>query len=119
MKLSDVKGERTFDVIADIIEPVGNLSDCGEMKKVFDASDKPADLTASEFMVQRIKQYLPIVLKKHKNDFIAILATIECVSVERYTQTLNLAKLFVDVTELLTDEAFLGFLDSQQQTTTD
>ena len=66
----------------------------------------PEGMTAKEFAMQRARKALPALLKGHKGDIIAILASIEGVSAEAYKGTLNLAKLMRDATELLTDEAF-------------
>ena len=63
-------------------------------------------MTAKEFVTQRARKALPALLKGHKGDIIAILASIEGVSAESYKGALNLVKLMRDATELLTDEAF-------------
>ena len=60
-------------------------------------------------MLRRIKASVPVLLKEHKGDLIAILSAIEGVSVEEYTETLDLMKLAKDTIELLNDEAFKAF----------
>lgn len=73
-------------------------------------------MTVKQFATQRVRKALPALLKGHKGDIIAILASIEGVSVERYTGALNLVKLMRDATELLTDEAFTAlFLSAQSE----
>ena len=122
MRLSDVKGDRVFDVLAEVIEPISNIAkdkECtgGLLKKI----DVPPDLkgeTANTYvkgkLVERVQEYAPKLLKKHKQDIIKIFALIENVSVEEYTAALTLPKLIVGLVELLTDEVFQDFFTSAQ-----
>ena len=55
-----------------------------------------------------------ILLKSHKADIIAVMAAIEGVTPEQYAESLDFPKLFTDVMELVTDNAFLDFLSSQE-----
>ena len=57
---------------------------------------------------------LPVLLKSHKADIIAIMAAIEGVTPEQYAASLDFPKLFTDVMELVTDDAFLNFLSSSE-----
>ncbi len=107
MKLSDVKGDRAIDVIAEIIEPIANIASDESVQAMFRPGALPDGITAMEFMLQRLKTGLPKLLKDHKNDVISILATIEGVSKSDYVSSLNLPKLMRDCIELLNDEAFL------------
>ena len=91
MKLSDIHGERVFDVIADIIDPIANIAEDEKASAMFRREKIPEGMTAKEFAMQRARKALP---------------AIEGVSAEAYKGTLNLAKLMRDATELLTDEAF-------------
>ena len=109
MKLSDIKGERTFDVIAEIIDPISNIAADKEATELFTRKPLPDGVTARDFVMQRIKKSVPILLKNHKNDLIVILAAIEGVSVDEYKGSLNLVKLTTDTVELLNDEAFKAF----------
>lgn len=106
MKLSDIHGERVFDVIADIIDPIANIAEDEKASAMFRREKIPEGMTAKKFAMQRVRKALPALLKGHKGDIIAILAAIEGVSAENYKGALNLAKLMRDATELLTDEAF-------------
>ena len=115
MKLSQIKGERCLDVIADLIDPVANLAqdkDVVEMlrPKKADGEDK------YEAFTDRLRKGLPSILRTHKEDIIKILATIEGVSVPKYKKDLTLQKLFNDVFELLTDNEFASFFFSQATT---
>nr|DAH71576.1 MAG TPA: hypothetical protein [Caudoviricetes sp.] len=114
MKLSDVKGDRVFDVIADIIDPIANIAQDKDVTAMFKRKVVPDGMKARDFFAERMRKGMPALLKGHKHDVIAILAAIEGVTPEKYTDTLNLAKLFTDAMELMTDDAFLDFLSSQK-----
>lgn len=106
MRLSDIQGDRVFDVIADIIDPVANIAQDDDAASFFRREKLPEDMTAKDFLMQRARKALPALLKGHKSDIIAILAAIEGVDANEYRSKLNLVKLMQDATELLTDEAF-------------
>lgn len=114
MRLSDIQGERVFDVIADIIDPIANIAEDEKASALFRREKLPDGMTAKEFMTQRARKALPALLKGHKGDIIAILASIEGVSAESYKGALNLVKLMHDTAELLTDEAFGALFLSAQ-----
>lgn len=112
MKLSDVKGDRVLDVIADIIDPIANIATDKGVNEMFKPQAVPEGMEAREFFAMRMCKGMPALLKGHKHDIIAILAAIEGVTPEEYTDTLDLAKLFTDAMELMTDKAFISFLSS-------
>lgn len=118
MKLSDIHGERVFDVIADIIDPIANIAEDEKASAMFRREKIPEGMTVKEFAMQRARKALPALLKQHKGDIINILSAIEGVSADAYKGTLNLAKLMRDATELLTDEAFGElFISAQSEKT--
>lgn len=108
MKLSDIKGERCFDVIAAIIEPVANIAEDKEATAIFKRVELPNGEDASEFTKKRLIKGVPVLLKSHKSDLIAILAAIKGVDEKIYAESLNLATLTSDVVELLTDKEFMS-----------
>lgn len=112
MKLSDVKGDRTLDVIADLIDPIANIAQDKDVAKMFKREKVPEGMEANEFFAQRMRAGMPALLRGHKRDIIKILATIEGVTPEKYAEEMNLVKLIHDFMELVTDETFLGFLAS-------
>lgn len=117
MRLSDVKGERVFDAIADIIKPIANIAQDESAAALFKREKVPDGMTAKAFLTARLKKVVPALLKEHKEDLIAILAAIEGETAEEYAGTLTLAKLISDVTELLTDDAFKELFTSAQSGT--
>ena len=106
MKLSDVKGDRVFDVIADLIEPIANIASDKEATEMFKKKKVPEGMEAKAFLMQRLTKALTQLLKGHKKDMIAILSTIEGCSAEEYAEKLTLATLARDCADLLNDKAF-------------
>ena len=114
MRLSDIKGDRTLEVIAEIIDPIANIAEDEEASSMFKREKLPDGMTAKKFLLKRVRKSLPVLLKGHKADIIAILSAIEGVSAEEYAGALNLVKLVKDCTDLLTDEAFMELFISAQ-----
>ena len=114
MRLSDIKGERTLEVIAEVIDPICNIAEDSEAMALFRREKLPDGMDAKAFLLQRARKSIPVLLKRHKGDIIAILAAIDGVSPEDYSGALNLVRLFRDATDLLTDEAFADLFISAQ-----
>lgn len=114
MKLSDIKGDRVLDVIADIINPIANMVQDKDVAAMFEREAVPDGMEARDFFAKRMCKGLPVLLKRHKADIIAIMAAIEGVTPEQYAASLDFSKLFTDVMELVTDDAFLNFLSSSE-----
>lgn len=114
MRLSNIKGDRTLEVIAEIIDPIANIAEDKEASAMFRREKLPEGMTAKKFLMKRVRKSLPVLLKGHKADIIAILSAIEGVSQEEYAGALNLVKLVKDCTDLLTDEAFMQLFISAQ-----
>lgn len=114
MRLSDIKGDRTLEVIAEVIDPICNIAEDDEAMSMFRREKLPEGMEPKKFLLARARKSLPVLLKHHKGDIIAILSSIDGVSPERYQGALNLVKLFKDATDLLTDEAFAELFISAQ-----
>lgn len=119
MKLSEIKGDRCIDVIADLIEPVSNIASDKGVKEIFEKARTGKTKSAREKNLANIlKECLPTILKTHKHDLIVILATIEGTEPEEYAKEMTLAKLMTDAMGILTDTAFTDFFFSQATTAT-
>lgn len=114
MRLSDIKGDRTLEVIAEIIDPIVNIAEDEAASAMFKREKLPEGMTANKFLMKRARKSLPVLLKGHKADIIAILSAIEGISAEEYSGTLNLVKLTKDCIDLLTDEVFMQLFISAQ-----
>ena len=114
MRLSDIKGDRVLDVIADLIDPVANIAEDPAAAALFRREVVPEGMEPKKFLLKRVRRSVPTLLKTHKEDLITILATVEGVDPDEYRGVLNLVKLVKDCTELLTDEGFTGLFISAQ-----
>ena len=112
MRLSDVKGERTFEVIADIIEPVYRIAQDEVAVEMLSPKPCPEGEDPKRFMARRLVAGVPALLRSHKGDLVAIMAAIEGEDAEEYAASLDLAKLVSSLTELVSDPALMGFLAS-------
>ncbi len=56
MRLSDIKGERTLDVIADIIDPIANIAEDEVASDLFKREKLPEGMTAKKFLLQRARK---------------------------------------------------------------
>lgn len=111
MRLSEIKGERVFDVIADIIEPCCNIAQDESAAILFDRTEKrPDGVSAKDFALDRVKRSMPALMRTHKDDLVTILAAIEGVDKGEYMDGLTMPKLVQGVFEILTDEDLLAFL---------
>ena len=114
MRLSEIRGERVLDVIADITAPVINIASDEEAAAFFNPQPPKDGQTKTEAFAERMKAAAPALMKTHRDDLISILATLDGVTVDEYVEGMTLGSVLVDVFELLTDEAFEDFLSSQQ-----
>ncbi len=110
MRLSEIKGERVFDVVADLVDPVASIAGDKEAIEFLQPKPCPEGEDRREFMAGRIRRALPRLLRGHKGDLAAIMATLKGVSPEEYMAGLSLATLANDLVELFDDEEFLAFL---------
>lgn len=102
MKLSEIKGDKAFEVLAEIIEPIAQIASDKEIVKSWNS--KPKLLT--------VKQ----MLQTHKDELIIILAALNLQSVEEYRETVTLINLPRQVIEMLDDEEVMELFGSQSQT---
>lgn len=114
MKLSDIKGERALDVIADIIEPIANIAEDEKAKALFKTENVPDGEDAKKYAAKRLKKGVPALIKGHKDDILSVLAAINGKSVEEYANTFGVISLVRDVIELMTDDAFVDLFISAQ-----
>lgn len=112
MKLSEVKGERVFDVMADLIEPLCKIATDKQVKALFKQRTCPKGMDPRDFMLKRIQQAGPKIIKAHKDDVIDVLCIIGGFDRAEYVEGMTLMSLWADVMELFGDEDFISFLAS-------
>lgn len=109
MKLSEIKGTRSMDVIADIIDPIANIAEDPDAAEMFKRVKLPDGADPRRFLVKRARNVVPFLLKAHKTDLLTILATVNGVSVAEYGESMTLSSLIADSVDILMDEAFVDF----------
>ena len=114
MRLSDIKGKRTMEVLAEIVEPIANIAADPEAADLFQRKTLPEGMGVKEFVIQRLRSGLPALLRRHKNDLMIIMSTLEGVDLETYAEGLDLGKLLFSLADLITDEVFAAFFTYAQ-----
>lgn len=109
MKLSEIKGERVFDVLADIVEPVVSIAEDKNAAAIFQPQELPKGKTPWEFFLSRIKVSLPSLVRDHKRELAAIMAAVNGVTTDEYMDSVTIPKLMSDLVELVTDQEFTSF----------
>ena len=99
MKLSEYKGEAALGILADLIEPAGEIMSDKEIGEVFKKN--------------RFKA-IGLAIKNHKKAVMQILAIMDGVPVEEYK--CNVLTLPVKILELLNDPALIQLFTYQGQT---
>ena len=111
MKLSELKGERAIEAIADLIAPVTNIAIDQDNLKLFRA-DKREGETEREAGIRDFKEKIPHLLRTHKADVLAILCAVNgCVP-----DDLSLMDIMKGAMDLINDPDFMSlFLSSVSQ----
>lgn len=99
MKLSEYQGEAALDILADLIEPAGDIMSDKEIGEVFKEN--------------RFKA-IGLAIKNHKKAVMQILATMDGVPVEEYK--CNVFSLPVKILEILNDPEMIQLFQYQGQT---
>ena len=99
MKLSEYQGEAALDILADLIEPAGEIMTDKEIGEVFKKNRFRA---------------IGLAIKNHKKAVMHIMATIDGVPVEEYK--CNVFTLPVKILELLNDPDIVQLFTYQGQT---
>ncbi len=99
MKLSEYQGEAALDLLADLIEPAGEIMSDKEIGEVFNKN--------------RFKA-IGLAIRNHKKAVMQILATMDGVPVDEYK--CNVFSLPVKILELLNDPEMIRLFQYQGQT---
>ena len=116
MRLSDIKGDRAIDVIANLIEPVARIAEDKEAAKLFRREKLSKGETAMGALLKRIRTSVPLLLRNHKGDLVEIMAAIEGVDKAAYAASLTIPKLIADIFGLLNDSELLALFGLAQTT---
>lgn len=112
MKLSEIKGKRTLDVVAGLFSPVMAIAQDKDAMAFFAPQDAPKGMTAEQAFAQRMGKAVPQLIATHRSDIIEILAVINGCTAEEYERDLTLPSLIQHVYEIITDDDLLAFFES-------
>ena len=99
MKLSDYKGEAALDILADLIEPIGDI-----------AGDKEV---ANLLREKKVAKAVKVAIKNHKRSVIEVLAVLDGEDPNNYTP--SVFALPAKLLEILNDPEFLSLFTPQEQ----
>ena len=117
-KLTEITGEDTIDLLADLIEPMTNIATDPEVARgVITAGQGEKGEARRVAIIDYIKTQIPALIKTHKSDVMAILAAVAGVSVEEYAKKTNAMTLLADISAITSDKDLLAFFASAPETT--
>ena len=105
-KLSEIKNEEALDVLADLLNPIAELSKDEGLKKVYSDKKNGGKSPAVRYAI-----------KNHKKAVLEILAILDGENPETYE--VNMIQIPIKVMELLNDEDMVNFFQSQGLTISD
>lgn len=124
MRLSDIKGDRAIEVLADLIGPITTLASDKEIKSLFNVKSVKKDKTGNvdkELIAKKLKSNLqfklPALLKQHKEELFTVLSTLNGLTYEEYANSVSLPKLVTDVFDCITDPELQSLFTSAGQVT--
>lgn len=96
MKLSEFRGEDALDVLAEIISPVTEILNDGDIKNAWRNN---RDLASC----------CELALKKHRKAMVTVLAATQQKTYEEYMKTVTVFSIPLHLAELASDEVLLDF----------
>lgn len=113
-KLSEIKGEEAFDILAELVEPIANIAADKKAAELFGVRDLPEGMTIAEFVIHRLKTAVPALMRNHKEDIVTVLSALSGVSRDEYFANLTLPTVINDFSDLMTDPIFNAFFTTPQ-----
>ncbi len=115
MKLSEFSTDKAADVLCDVSAYAVNIFEDAELMESLKAKmDADAPKTVGEkyaMGIQKIGQWVPLILKKHRDDLLGIVAAVNDKTVDEIKKQ-NIIKTMVQIKEMATDKDLLDFFKS-------
>ena len=105
MKITEYKGEDAIDLLADIMEPAGEIIGDPKVEELFTTSGINVGLLT--------RGLIKHILKNHKKALLQIMARLENVPYDEYVKTVNIFTLPKKALEMLDDKELMDFFVSQ------
>lgn len=110
MKIKDVKGERSFTILKDLIPHVERLGSNKPLCDIYNTDGLPDDdRERAEIIAERIASAMPDLISGAKDDLVGYLSTLEGVTPEEYEKDISAGKLIGGVMDMLADSYFRAF----------
>ena len=100
MNISELKGEKALDTLADILEPAVTIFTDEKVKKAAEKNYAHA---------------ISVAIKDHKKDVLKIMATLEGKPYKEYVKEVNVFTLPAQIIELINNEEIMSFFTAQVQ----
>lgn len=113
-KLSEITMEQGLDIVADILVPIMNIAEDDTARDFFTKENPQEGENAIQMALRRIKSSLPVLIKKHKEDLIVIMAALNTQTVDEYKHSKGFMGLVKDVVSLANDEDLQGLFTSAE-----
>lgn len=110
MKLSEVKGERAIEVIADIIQPITNIAVDQQNLKLFRMERHDGE-SEREAAIRDLTGKIPALLRTHKADVLAILCAVNGTD----PKDLSIVDIIKGAVDLVNDKDFMSLFLSAAQ----
>lgn len=107
MKLSEIKGSRAIDAIAELIDPIANIAEDREnIGHLF--GDAKEGEPQGESVIRRLKENVPLLLKTHNADIRQIIGIIN----DEDPDDISVPGAIKGVLDLLGDDDFMALFMS-------
>ena len=104
MKLSEIKGPRAVDAIAELIQPLANIAgDRENIGQLFNVRPEDGE-TQGEAALRMVKNNVPLLLKTHNADILQILSIIN----DEDPEEISIPGAVKGVLDLLGDDDFMA-----------
>lgn len=110
MKLSEIKGERAIEVIADLIEPIADIASDPKCANLFRGEVKKGE-TPREAGLRNLKSKIPYLLREHKKSIIKVLSILNDLPAE----SLNMFSILKGVLDMFNDKELIELFTSAAQ----
>ena len=115
MRLSELSTDKAADVLCEISVYALNILTDNELRESLKAqidAEKPATV-GEQYAIgaQKIGQWVPLILKKHRDDAFGILAAVNGATVEAIRKQ-NIVKTMCQIRELVKDKDLIDFFKS-------
>jgi len=102
--ISNIKGDKAIDTIADLIGPISEIASDEACADLFRKKAIPKGMTAYAFTIKRVKDSLPVLLRNHKGALVTIFALVNGVTEDEYRESMTIPKLVHDIVDILNDD---------------